>query len=261
MLTRWEYRVEEYKPTSGVVNTGELKQRLDRLGDEGWELTLMSEHESGEMISFVTLVLKRAVQKLGTEKEFPIMDQDYGHSNELFHLGWLEDEKMANVYLGDLARIAGRLECEGGASELDTIAILVEPLLRGLGWETLNHDEVDRAPAPDYELWGKDRGGTNKKVAIIEVENFHTRTPHLRQHAYEQLRGYVVKRLNSESVVKLGGEPFLCGVVTNGRSWHIYDFHGQSQNLKCEFELGGDSDKGKFLASLDKGQLLRRLGL
>ena len=82
------------------------------------------------------------------------MIDNHEWSNELFRFGWLET-KLADACLSTLAGIADRLRGLG-AFELDTIAIFVEPLLRGLGWETLDHNQVDRAPAgphADFELW------------------------------------------------------------------------------------------------------------
>jgi hypothetical protein len=198
------------------------------------------------------------------------MAQDYECSDKMFRLGWLEDA-VAEACLSNLAKIADGLKGQG-AYESDTIAICVEPLLRGLGWETLNHNEVDRAPSgnhPDFELYGrgKDPEATPKRVAVIEVKSLDTPDRYLRQNASEQLYGYVRERLarlpnKSDWVVMLGDQPIVCGVVTNGKSWLIYDFHGEGhQDLKCEFNLQGQSDVRMFVKSLGKRELLNRLGL
>jgi predicted type IV restriction endonuclease len=192
------------------------------------------------------------------------MNHDYDHSKEVFfRLGWLEeDEEKADTYLSDLAEIADRLKGEG-AFELDTTAIFVEPLLRGLGWETLDHDQVDRAPGgnyPDFELYGR-----GKRVAVIEVKSLEAGDRYLRKNAYEQLYGYALERLRrlpkQDWVAMLRDQPIMCGVVTNGRSWQIYDFHGESQDLKCEFDLQRNPDKRMLVASLGRYQLLARLGI
>jgi hypothetical protein len=197
------------------------------------------------------------------------MKHNYQCSNELFRLGWLEleNEKMIDACLNDLAGIAAHLKGEG-AFESDTIAIFVEPLLRGLGWETLNHDEVDRAPRgnyPDFELYCTDCDGTIKRVAVIEVKSLDTGDPYLRREALEQLYGYVTKRLNfpgkPEWVVTLKDKPVLCGIVTNGKSWHIYDFHGECQEHRCDFELQDSSRKQTFIDALGRRHLPSRLGL
>jgi len=197
------------------------------------------------------------------------MAQDYEWSDKVFRLGWLEGE-VAQSCLSKLAKIADSLKGEG-AFESDTIAIFVEPLLRGLGWETLDHNEVDRAPSgnyPDFELYGGGKGpeATPKRVAVMEVKSLETGDRYLRQNAYEQLCVYVRERLarlpsKSERVVMLGDQPIVCGVVTNGRSWQIYDFHGESLDPKCEFNLQGTPDVRMFVKSLGKRELLNRLGL
>jgi hypothetical protein len=197
------------------------------------------------------------------------MNHDYDHGKEVFYrLGWLEEE-MADTYLNDLANIADRLVGEG-AFELDTTAMFVEPLLRGLGWETLDHDQVDRAPGgnyPDFELYGrgKDRDATIKRAAVIEVKGLETKDPFLRKDAYEQLRGYAHRRLsnlpNHDWVVMLRGQPTMCGVVTNGRNWRIYDFCGGSREFRCCFGLQAKRDRATFLEILGRRQLLTRLGI
>ena len=177
---------------------------------------------------------------------------------------------MAGTCLSDLARIADQLK-DQGAYESDTIAIFVETLLRGLGWETLDHNEVDRAPSgeyPDFELYYGDSDGLTKRVAVIEVKRLDTDDRYLRTEAYDQLYGYVVERLKSPDKpeigvtgVTLGGKPILCGVVTNGKSWHVYDFRGERQEPRCEFKLQDSSGKQTFIDTLARRQLLSRLGL
>jgi predicted type IV restriction endonuclease len=191
------------------------------------------------------------------------MNHDYDHSNEVFfRLGWLEDKRTADTCLSDLAKRAERLKGEG-VFELDTIAIFVEPLLRGLGWDTLDHDQVDRAPGgnyPDFELFGR-----GKRMAVVEVKSLETGDRYLQKNAYEQLYGYALERLRrlpkQDWVVMLRDQPIVCGVVTNGRSWQVYDFHGERQDLKCEFDLQRNPDKRMLVASLGRLQLLARLGI
>jgi hypothetical protein len=59
MATKWEYQVVIFEPTDETFNTGELERQLNVLGEKGWELASMIEHESGERIADFTLVLKR----------------------------------------------------------------------------------------------------------------------------------------------------------------------------------------------------------
>lgn len=191
-------------------------------------------------------------------------------SNGVFSLGWLEDPRLASGCVSSLAKIASHLKGTG-AYESDTAAIFVEPVLRGLGWETLDHDEVDRAPRgpyPDYTLYGKDGQGTPKLLAIIEVKRLDYPAQHLWVSPYKDLHRYIVRRFGNpkfvvESVVAPNGEPVVCGVVTNGRSWHVYDFRGEKCDAikKHNFDLGGRPDLRAFVETLGRGQLGHRLGL
>ena len=188
------------------------------------------------------------------------MIDNHEWSNELFRFGWLET-KLADACLSTLAGIADRLRGLG-AFELDTIAIFVEPLLRGLGWETLDHNQVDRAPAgphADFELWSD--GAIKKRVVVIEVEPLDALDRHLREHAYEQVCGYVANPERPDDVLRLEGEAYVYGAVTNGKSWRVYEFHGEQQELKCEFDLRDNPDVPTFVDTLGRRQLLRRLNL
>lgn len=64
-------------------------------------------------------------------------------TDDVLSLGWLRDPCSAVActnLLADKARsYSGR-----GLSEEDTRAIFVEPLLRGLGWDTLDNDHLGR---------------------------------------------------------------------------------------------------------------------
>jgi hypothetical protein len=190
---------------------------------------------------------------------------DYGRSDDVFRFGWLEDSNLAHSCL---RMLEGKAEQFRGAGvyESDAAAIFVEPLLRGLGWETLNHNQVDRAPRgpyPDYELFENRKFGA-KRVAVMEVKKLDTPRLDLQTKDYEQLCGYVEKCLEGsygkpEWVVRLRGEPIVCGVVTNGTHWLIYDFHGEHSNLKCEFDLQGSPDVRAFMEALSRQRLIGRL--
>lgn len=192
-------------------------------------------------------------------------NEDFGYSNELFRLRWLEDERLAGNSLSLLAGLASSLKGEG-VYEADTAAIFVEPLLRGLGWDTLDHDQVDRARPgmedPDYELYAKASNHVPKSVAILEVKQLEADELYLRGDAFEQLRKYVLNPLGKpEWVVMEDGRRVVRGAVTNGRWWHVYEFHGDQYNLRCEFDLQSNPDVRGFLESLGRHQLLSRLGL
>jgi len=64
-------------------------------------------------------------------------------SNDLFVLGWLEHPKLVTGCLAVLREKAAHYRLQG-AFEADTQAMFVEPMLRGLGWDTLDHEQVDR---------------------------------------------------------------------------------------------------------------------
>lgn len=59
MATKWEYQVIIFEPTDDTVNPGELARELNALGEKGWELASMIEHQSGERTADFTFVLKR----------------------------------------------------------------------------------------------------------------------------------------------------------------------------------------------------------
>ncbi len=198
------------------------------------------------------------------------MDIDYGFSNEVFRLGWLKDPTLVKNCRTSHSAVAACLTGERqGAFEVDTQAIFVEPILRGLGWETLCHDQVDRAKRgkfPDYELFGKNRNGTNKRVAIVEVKMVGWPETNLRGDALDELRGYVREHFagrfgGPKLVVPVDNEPAVCGAVTDGECWHIYDFHPDRYNLKCEFHLRDNTDVRPFVENLGRPELPTRLGL
>jgi hypothetical protein len=180
---------------------------------------------------------------------------NFAYSNEVFRIGWLLDKKLAETYLQALSALASDLAGRG-VYESDTAAIFVEPLLRGLGWETLNHDEVDRAPRghyPDYELYGQDRKGTPKRLAVIEVEGLDTPDNYLRREALSQLAGYARGAHNPERVLILDGNRVVRGVVT--------DFVNKQQTPVCEFELRNNADSSSFVKGLGRDYLIQRFGL
>jgi hypothetical protein len=188
---------------------------------------------------------------------------NFAYSNEVFRIGWLPDKKLAETYLQALSALASDLAGRG-VYESDTAAIFVEPLLRGLGWETLNHDEVDRAPRghyPDYELYGKDREGTPKRLEVIEVKGLDTPDDYLQTEALNQLAEYARVAHNPEQVFMLDGNRVVRGVVTNGTFWHVYDFVNEQQTPVCEFELGNIAGLSSFVKGLGRDHLIQQFGL
>jgi hypothetical protein len=202
-------------------------------------------------------------------------------TDDLFRLGWLDDTKLASDCLRTLAEKAAQYR-DAGAYELDTQAIFVEPLLRGLGWDTLDHNQVDReynregATIGDIHLGGKDHQGTWKAAAIIEVKRLDKSAHYMEGRAYSQLRGCVLKKLFSASSgshnegirLQFDGKWFVCGVVTNGATWRVYDFDPSVEHLRtknhtplCKFELQTNSDVSELVQAIGRNHLLNRFGL
>jgi hypothetical protein len=66
----------------------------------------------------------------------------------ILKLGWINSEEGPAL----ARRLADKGEQNAGTtqSEADTIAIFVEPVLRGLGWDTLTWAEVSRESRREY---------------------------------------------------------------------------------------------------------------
>ncbi len=196
------------------------------------------------------------------------MDIDYTHGDDLFRLGWLEDGKLREGNLRLLVGIASQLAKKRGAAEEDTGAIFVEPLLRGLGWETLDHDEVSRAPrgeCPDYELYAGsvDRRSLPKRVVVLEVKRLDVdnRDQYFQSTgALRELRKYVRKGPSGtpnklDQVVLVEGERAVFGAVTDGPRWHVYEVRGEREDLICNFDLRDTPSVQKFADVLGKQKL------
>lgn len=201
-------------------------------------------------------------------------------SDDLFRLGWLNDPTLVNRCLTTLAEKAAQYKSEGGVYEDDTRAIFVEPLLRGLGWDTLDHCQVEReypAAGPgviigDIWLGGTDHEKKWKIAVAIEVKSLDS-NPDRMQKAYAQLRRDVLMNLfnaplgsrNEPFRLQLGGDPFVRGVVTNGQSWTIYDFDPsvpEPHEPICKFDLqDGWEQVVEFVWAIGRNHLLKTLGL
>ncbi len=194
--------------------------------------------------------------------------------DEVFRLGWFEDKGLRKRCLEFLAE-KSRQYAGAGVLEDDTRSIFVEPVLRGLGWDTLDHEQVDR------EQPGDRRGGIvgdihlthgGRLLAVIEAKPLHD--PRIAD-ADEQLRRYVVENLflappgthNAGMRFEFGGKYFVRGAVTNGELWKVYDFTrgvanpAEDVRLVCEFALQGGVGAEDLLRTLGRRHLLRELGL
>src|SRR2546427_11855034 len=113
-------------------------------------------------------------------------------SDEVFRLGWLDDPEpgLAERCLAFLREKAAQYAGQGVFEE-DTKAIFVEPLLRGLGWDTLDCKQVGREyprrdPLGDIGLCGKDQNNALKIAALIEAKPLDAPPEYMRDTAYSQ---------------------------------------------------------------------------
>ena len=202
-------------------------------------------------------------------------------TDDLFRLTWLLDDSKSESAADGLKMLARKAaqyisDPKAGVFELDTQAIFVEPVLRGLGWDTLNPYQVDRAPRGAYvdvELWVPHRDAS-KRVAIIEVKKLSRAEEwqHVRvrgQSAYEQLKEYALSLLtvDSRSLAAPNSTPTLCGVATNGACWVVYDFDRSVERLLpsehqaiCEFDVGSPNAPA-LVEAIGREPLPQRLGL
>ena len=197
-------------------------------------------------------------------------------SDDAFRLGWFDDPKLAGRCLTTLAEKAALYKGQG-VFEDDTRAIFVEPLLRGLGWDTLDHNQVDREfprgkgnIIGDIWLGGTDQEKKWRLAAAIEVKALDASDL---ERAYIQLRSNVLKNLfnaragsdNERRCLQLRGKAFVRGVVTNGGSWIVYDFHPivpESHTPVCRFDLqDGSEHVANFVRVIGRHHLLKELGL
>lgn len=101
-------------------------------------------------------------------------------------------------------------------NEANTKASLIEVVLRALGWDTADTDEVDREyrqvsrhNPTDYALLLPDR--PDRPCAVVEAKALGTALEDPRN--ISQALGYATD----------SGAP--CAVITDGDAWHLYDAH------------------------------------
>jgi hypothetical protein len=150
--------------------------------------------------------------------------------DSILKLGWInsgQDPELARG-LAEKAKENG----ETIQTEADTIAVFVEPILRGLGWNTLTWKEVSRDSRRRYSLgdmWLLAEDG--RKIAVmIEVRPLGLRK--LREKDRKQLAVYARGLVETEEreynrkwrLDDGSGRVFLYGVLTTGDKWEVYDF-------------------------------------
>ena len=150
----------------------------------------------------------------------------------MLELGWINldtDLKLAG-------QLAAKAESYGkeNQSQSDAKAVFVEPILRGLGWDTLTTEEVRREGQRNFplgDLWLLVENGA-KIAVIIDVKPITLRS--IRERDRRQLEMAVRTLLEAEEddpgnnlqwrLDDGSGRAFLYGILTNGRKWEIYDF-------------------------------------
>jgi hypothetical protein len=167
----------------------------------------------------------------------------------ILRLGWINSDKDLELARG----LAEKADENAGTTqtEADTIAVFVEPILRGLGWNTLTWKEVSRDSRRRYSLgdiWLLAEKGA-KIAVMIEVRQIGLKK--LREKDHRQLAMYARSLVEAEEgeynrkwrLDDGDGGVFLYGVLTNGEKWEVYDFGIQ--------KAGASSFSPKLLYELD----------
>ncbi len=210
--------------------------------------------------------------RISTEREGSFM------SNDLLRIGWLDDPSAALPLVKGLARKAEAYKPRS-IGEWSTASIFVEPLLRGLGWDTLDIEQVGResrrpSQVADIHLYAGSPEGTWDLRLLLEVKDLTRREQDLESQALvETLRNNVRDRLfqgkngyNARVRPTPVGGWLLRGVLTNGRLWMIHDFSVAADTSPevlhvGRFELSGSLDQRQidnFRDLLSREVILRR---
>ncbi|HKT10260.1 MAG TPA: hypothetical protein VJW77_00405 [Terriglobia bacterium] len=160
-------------------------------------------------------------------------------TDEVLRIDWLRDPSTASNGLR-LLRDLGQKYSHKGLSEADTLAIFVEPVLRGLGWDTLSISQLGREsrradPICDMQLLYDNKVAVAIETKALDYDRVLT-------DYNGQLKGDITRRLlstetgipgrrmtesqrwNTQHRLEHRGSVFVYGVLTNGRRWFAYDF-------------------------------------
>jgi uncharacterized protein (DUF433 family) len=166
-------------------------------------------------------------------EDFPAVDQFT--NDAVFQLNWFDEVERSNHLIHVLTDKAKQYTTDG-ISELDTQAIFIEPILRGLGWDTLNIEHLGRESRRGDQLGDLQLFYCKRIAAVIETKSLNCE---LLEANVQQLEGDIYKRLMAaprESIndsqrwnwkhrfQRGNGDVFVIGVLTNGRRWILYDF-------------------------------------
>jgi hypothetical protein len=151
---------------------------------------------------------------------------------QMLELGWINLD--ADLKLASQLRAKAESYGSENQSQPDAQAVFVEPILRGLGWDTLTTAEVRREGQRNFplgDLWLLVENGS-KIAVIIDVKPITLRS--IRERDRRQLETAVRTLLEAEEgdpgnnrkwrLDRGDGRAFLYGILTNGRKWEIYDF-------------------------------------
>ena len=173
----------------------------------------------------------------------------------MMELGWaLAPIERALPFLRELSVKSEKYKTKG-LSEWDTAAVFVEPILRGLGWDTLDIEQVQRESRRQDQIGDIHVLVDGKIVALLEVKplwpnhRFDLSRNRLRnifrnedEHHVAQLWAEGNRFLcqdSEEHVTKRcvrNGRVFLLGVLTNGIHWLIYDLVSAYRQLRESLE-------------------------
>ena len=164
--------------------------------------------------------------------------------------------------------------------EWSTASIFVEPMVRGLGWDTLDIDQVGRESrragkkqVGDIHLLVRSAAGQSTLRVLLEVKHLDWQDRHLESRALPKFRSDVNERLlrgNDPYNLRVRPAPvdgwLLRGVLTNGRLWLVYDFlpdpaEGSIDKGIGRFELSeslGQQELADFSQLLCREAILRR---
>ena len=172
------------------------------------------------------------------------MPHDPALGEETLRLGWLLRPDPVDELLLHLARTAGGLR-KAGVYEADTRAIFVEPILRGLGWDTLDHDSVDRERSglPDPDYWLTANGYLLAAIEVKALRDGAESSPKRKDD--DQLAKYIAAAHIAAKEMRLSipakkGANLLRGVLTDGDHWIVRQFRGGSPDpdfADCDFSL------------------------
>jgi hypothetical protein len=170
----------------------------------------------------------------------------------VFDLGWLSGHPAVSLRLAQALASKTKVYTDKLIGEWSTASIFVEPLVRGLGWDTLDIDQVGRESrrpgkkqVGDIHLLVQSLAGGSTLRVVVEVKHLDWQDRHLEGKPLQGLRTHVNDRLlRGDDPYNLRVRPtpvdgwLLRAVLTNGRLWLVYDFLEDSAGASREKGIG-----------------------